>query len=65
MGAAEDPMAKKGAATAETKVGVATSEWMCRRHGFQPAPKDPKNAKCKWCGNPLTLNTWTMSGGKT
>lgn len=49
--------------SATRKVGVATSEWMCKRHGFQMAPAKGTDPKCKWCGEALKLNTWTMSGG--
>lgn len=49
----------------ETVKESATSEWVCKKHGFQIAPpKGTKEPKCKWCGTPLSHQTWTMSGGR-
>ena len=42
-----------------------TSEWVCKKHGFQIAPpKGTKEPKCKWCGTPLEHQKWTLSGGR-
>jgi hypothetical protein len=51
--------------TKSKAAGTETSEWVCKKHGFQiPPAKGAKEPKCKWCGTPLQHQTWTMSGGR-
>lgn len=39
---------------------ISTKEWTCRRHGTQLAAGKAAKPKCRWCGTPLVLSTWTM-----
>lgn len=43
---------------------LTAQEWACNKHGTQFVRGIRKGAtpRCKWCGNHLTLNTWTMRG---